>query len=152
MNSNQTLWGAEAGSVFGSGNGNTRYATIGSVDHSNIIIADQAVVKRNVYGSGNYGTVGYSASSTSSTAIQLIGGTVNGSIFGSGNHSGSGRSGRVTSTIDITLNGGTVLDSIYGGSNQEGTVYGSSNITLVNGTIKDTYGGGLGENTYIRCV
>ena len=149
MNSNQTLWGAEAGSVFGSGNGNTRYATIGSVDHSNIIIADQAVVKRNVYGSGNYGTVGYSASSTSSTAIQLIGGTVNGSIFGSGNHSGSGRSGRVTSTIDITLNGGTVLDSIYGGSNQEGTVYGSSNITLVNGTIKDTYGGGLGENTYI---
>lgn len=149
ISNNQTLWGSEAGSVFGSGNGNTRYATIGSVDHSNIIVADQAVVKRNVYGSGNYGTVGYSASSTSSTTIQLLGGTVNGSIFGSGNHSGSGRSGRVTSTIDITLNGGKVLDSIYGGSNQEGTVYGSSNITLVNGTIKDTYGGGLGENTYI---
>ena len=149
VNNNSTLWGAEAGSVFGSGNGNTRYATIGSVDHSNVVIADQAVVKKNVYGSGNYGTAGYSSSNSSTTHIELLGGTVNGSIFGSGNHSGSGRSGRVTSTIYIRLNGSHVLDSIYGGSNQEGTVYGSSQITLENGTTKDTYGGGLGQNTYI---
>lgn len=149
VNANSTLWGAEAGSVFGSGNGNSRYATIGSVDHSNIIIADQAVVRKNVYGSGNYGTVGYSSSGTSSTNIEVLGGTVVGSVFGSGNRSGSGRSGRVTSSIQISLNGGTVMDSIYGGSNQEGTVYGSSQVTLVNGTVKDTYGGGLGEETYV---
>ena len=149
MSNNQTIWGAEAGSVFGSGNGNSRYATIGSVNHSNIVVADQAVIKRNVYGSGNYGTVGYSASNNTSTSIQLVGGTVNGSVFGSGNHSGSGRNGRVTSTIQITLNGGHVLDSIYGGSNQEGTVYGSSTVHLINGNVKDAYGGGLGEETYV---
>lgn len=149
INNGSTIWGSEAGSVFGSGNGNSRYATIGSVNHSNIVIADQAVVKKNVYGSGNYGTVGYSASNSSTTSIQLVGGTVNGSVFGSGNHSGSGRSGRVTSTIEITMDGGSVLDSIYGGSNQEGTVYGSSAVTLVNGSLKDAYGGGLGEDTYV---
>lgn len=147
--SNQTIWGAEAGSIFGSGNGNTRYATIGSVNHSNVIIADHAHVKKNVYGSGNYGTVGYSATGSSTTNIQMVGGTVDGSIFGSGNHSGSGHSGRVTSTIDITMTGGTVVDSIYGGSNQEGTVYGSSSLTLVNGTLQNAYGGGLGEDTYV---
>lgn len=149
ISNNQTIWGAEAGSVFGSGNGNSRYATIGSVNHSNIVVADQAVVKRNVYGSGNYGTVGYSATNSSSTSIQLVGGTVNGSVFGSGNHSGSGRRDTVTSNIEITMDGGHVLDSIYGGSNQEGTVYGNSNINLINGELKDAYGGGLGEETYI---
>ena len=150
INNDNTIWGAEAGSIFGSGNGNTRYATIGSVNNSNIIINDEATIKRNVYGSGNYGTVGYdSSSSTSNTNIRILGGTVKGSVFGSGNHSGSGRSGRVTSDINIRMENGTVLDSIYGGSNQEGTVYGNSNITLINGSLKDIYGGGLGENTYI---
>lgn len=65
---------------------------------------DQAVVRKNVYGSGNYGTVGYSSSGTSSTNIEVLGGTVVGSVFGSGNRSGSGRSGRVTSSIQIFPN------------------------------------------------
>lgn len=150
INSNATIWGAEAGSVFGAGNGNTRYATIGSVNNSNIVINDEATIKRNVYGSGNYGTVGYSSSnSNSDTSIKVVGGTVNGSIFGSGNHSGSGRSGRVSSNIDIEMTGGVILDSIYGGSNQEGTVYGDVSINLINGSLKDSYGGGLGEDTYV---
>ena len=148
INNNRTLWGAESGSVFGAGNGNTRYATIGSVNNSNIIINDKAVVKQNVYGSGNYGTVGYSGSGTSNTNIQILGGTI-GSAFGSGNHSGSGRNGRVTSSINISMTNGTVKDSIYGGSNQEGTVYGSANITLSGGQTKDVYGGGLGSDTYV---
>ena len=47
-NNNNT--GIEAGSIFGIGNGNTQYNTIGSSDNSNIIIGGDAHVLRNVYG------------------------------------------------------------------------------------------------------
>lgn len=150
INSNSTIWGAEAGSVFGSGNGNTRYDTIGSVDNTNIVINDEAVINRNIYGSGNYGTAGYSGNySEGSTNIKMLGGIVKGSIFGSGNNSGSGSS-NTTFDINIEMLGGNVLDSIYGGSNQEGVLYGSTNLNIINGSVKDIYGGGLGENTYVR--
>mgnify|MGYP005755535525 CR=1 FL=1 len=149
INNESTLWGAESGSVFGAGNGNTRSTAIGSVDNSNVIINDQALIKKNVYGSGNYGTVGYNASSISRTNIQILGGTVNGSVFGSGNQSGSGRNNSVESEINVSMSGGTVTDSIHGGSNQSGTVYGNVIIDLSGGTAQNVYGGGLGSNTYV---
>lgn len=150
VNNGYALWDAEAGSVFGAGNGNTRYATIGSVNNSNIIINDEALIRKNVYGSGNYGTVGYSTNSqTTNTNIKIIGGKINGSVFGSGNNSGSGRNNRITASINITMDNGVVLNAIHGGSNQEGTIYGSVNITLNGGSTKDVYGGGLGSETYV---
>ena len=147
VNNNRTLWGAESGSVFGAGNGNSRNIGAGSVDNSNIIINDEATIKGNVYGSGNYGTVGYNASSSTTTNIRLLGGNVLGSVFGSGNRSGSGRS-NILSTTNIYTSGGNI-NNIYGGSNQEGTLYGSVNIELAGGIIGSTYGGGLGANTYV---
>lgn len=147
INNNRTLWGAESGSVFGAGNGNTRYTTVGSVDNSNIIIADEAIIKGNVYGSGNYGTVGYNASEATKTNIKLLGGNVLGSVFGSGNRSGSGRN-NILSDTNIYAYGGNI-NNIYGGSNQEGTLYGNVNIELAFGTIGSVYGGGLGADTYV---
>ena len=144
------MYGVYSGTVFGAGNGNQTYDTIGSVKNSNIVINDEAVIKQNVYGSGNFGTAGYSASSSSTTNIKLVGGTVNGSVFGSGNNSGSGKENTVVSTINITLNGGRVDGAIYGGSNEHGKVYGSTNISLVNGTIVNAYGGGYGEDTFVE--
>ena len=143
-----TLWGAASGTVFGAGNGNSDYDTIGSVDNSNIVIADEAKIKGNVYGSGNYGTVGYNGNNDSTTNIKVVGGTVSGNVFGSGNQSGSGKNSTNT-TINIEVTGGSVSGGVYGGSNAAGTVYGSTNVKLVNGTVNDVFGGGLGSNTYV---
>ena len=144
------MYGVAPGTVFGAGNGNQTYDTIGSVKNSNIVINDEAVINSNVFGSGNFGTAGYSATQSSTTNIKLVGGTVRGSVFGSGNNSGSGKVNAVVSTINITLDGGTVIGNIYGGSNVEGIVYGSTNVNIVNGTVTDVYGGGYGEDTYVE--
>lgn len=142
------LYGAEAGSVFGIGNGKANSTTIGSSDNSNIIIADEATINKNVYGGGNFGAVGISSSQSSTTTnIDIIGGTVKGSVYGGGNNNGSGSSSK-TSEINITMTDGTIEGSIYGGANQLGTIYGSTNINIYGGTVNGSvYGGGQGGYT-----
>ena len=139
-----SVFGIESGSVFGAGNGNTSYSEIGSVNNSTIMIADSAIITKNVYGGGNYGSVKARSGNASTSTIIMDGGTVRGSIYGGGNNNGSG-STSVTSTIGITLNGGTVQDSIYGGSRTKGIVYGSTSVTVNGGEVThDVYGGGEG--------
>lgn len=135
----------EAGSIFGIGNGNTASDSIGSVDNSTIIIDESALIRRNVYGGGNYGATGVSSNdNTTTTDIYMLNGTVDGSIYGGGNNNGSGSSS-INSTINIIMKDGVVNGSIYGGSRNKGTVYGSTNISVLNGTINtDIYGGGEG--------
>ncbi|HPE14799.1 MAG TPA: hypothetical protein PLT65_03055 [Bacilli bacterium] len=146
---NSTLHGAEAGSIFGIGNGNSSNSTIGSSDNSYVVIADSAIVRRSVYGGGNYGATGVSSSSNiTTTEIKIIGGSINDSVYGGGNNNGSGSSSK-TSTINIEMTGGTVSGSVYGGSNIDGTVYGSSTVNIYGGTVSGSvYGGGKGGNTY----
>ena len=151
------MYGVLAGTVFGAGNGNSslqNVESIGSVKNSNVVINDSAVIKRDVYGSGNYGTVGYSASNSCATNIKLVGGTINGSVYGSGNNSSSGRDGTgntaVSATVAITLDGSTVHGGIYGGSNAKGKVYGTTTLNIKNGSVTDVFGGGYGANTYVR--
>ncbi len=148
INNNSTLFGAESGSVFGAGNGNTSYATIGSVDNSIIVINDEATIKKNVYGSGNYGTVGYNSSSNGSVSINILGGTI-GSVFGSGNNSGSGKEWQVSIPTSITMTGGSVTGGIYGGSNQKGTLYGDVTLDILKGSVNNVFGGGLGSGTVV---
>ena len=140
VNNNSTIWGAEAGSIFGNGNGRSgaNYTDIGSLRNPNIIIADQAVINRNVYGGGNFGTSGRSGTTT--TNIIMHGGTVKGSIYGGGNNNGAGKT-NVSATINITTYGGVVEGEIYGGSNAVGTVYGSVNLDIQGGTFGSIYGG-----------
>ena len=148
IENNSTLFGAESGSVFGAGNGNTSYATIGSVDNSVIVINDEAVIKKNVYGSGNYGTVGYNSSSDGTVNINILGGTI-GSVFGSGNNSGSGKESDVSITTNINMNGGNVTGGIYGGSNQNGVLYGDVTLNILKGNVNNVFGGGLGSATAV---
>lgn len=141
-----TLFGAEAGSVFGIGNGRTTSTTIGSADNSIIIINDNATVNRNVYGGGNYGAVGISNENITSnyTHITMLSGTIKGDIYGGGNRNGSG-SGSIESTINIKMLDGTVEGNIYGGSNYQGIIYGNVNVYVEAGTVgNDVYGGGKG--------
>ncbi len=65
----QTLYGVNAGSVCGGANGNNRYA--GQTDGSYIIIDGSAVVHNNVFGGGNYGTIGSSSNNTGAEVIDL---------------------------------------------------------------------------------
>ena len=65
------VWGAEAGSVFGIGNGNSSYDTIGSANNSNIVIGGSAVIKKNVYGGGNYGGVGRSGNGSTTMVVVI---------------------------------------------------------------------------------
>lgn len=151
VSNGSTLFGAEAGSIFGIGNGKSGSSTIGSSDNSNILITGSATILNNVYGGGNYGATGVSSTSSSSyTKITMNGGTVKGNIYGGGNQNGSGSSSK-SSTITITMNGGTVEGNIYGGSNVSGTVYGDVTVNIYAGNVNgNVYGGGKGNNTFVK--
>ena len=154
---NLTLWGAEAGSVFGNGNGNSSADSIGSCDNSTIIIDENAIVNQNVYGGGNYGATGISSSSSSSTTnIVINNGIVKGSVYGGGNKNGAGSSGK-SASISIEMYNGLIIGSLYGGSNEEGTIYGNVDILVAGGEISSSvYGGGRGgidnnsNGTYVQ--
>jgi len=150
---NKTLWNAEAGSVFGNGDGRSGYSTIGSNDNAIVIIDGNANILRNVYGGGNYGATGVSSdSNTTYTNIHVLGGTIAGSVYGGGNNNGSGSSDK-TSTININMTSGTVTGSVYGGSRTLGTIYGSTNVNVQGGNVTtDVYGGGEGGYTSTSSV
>lgn len=148
INNNTNLFGAESGSVFGIGNGNSDSSKIGTANTSNIVINGNATIKRNVYGGGNYGAVGIDATSSTSTSIKVLGGEISGSLYGGGNNNGSGSSS-VEATINISIYDGKI-GNVYGGSKAKGTVYGSANVRVLGGNIvNDVYGGGEGNNTFV---
>ena len=148
ISNNTNLFGAESGSVFGIGNGNSNSSKIGTANSSSIVINGNATIKRNVYGGGNYGAVGIDATSSTSTTIKVLGGTVAGSLYGGGNNNGSGSSS-VEATINISIYDGNI-GNIFGGSKTQGTVYGNANVSVLGGNIvNDVYGGGEGNNTFV---
>ena len=139
------IWGVSPGSVFGVGNGNSSYSTIGSCNNSNIVIDNSATIKRNVYGGGNFGGVGSSSSTSAAATIKVNGGTVQGSVFG-----GSNTRGVIYGDTNITINGGSISNDVYGGgeggyssSSAPGTyVRDNVNVTVNSGTISgNVYGG-----------
>ena len=140
----------EAGSVFGIGNGKegANFVRIGSANNSNVIIADTAIIHRNVYAGGNYGAVGINLENQSTVSnISINGGLIKGSVYGGGNNNGSGSS-TTQSTVNISMKDGMINGSIYGGANQLGTIYGSTNLHITGGLIKTSiYGGGQGGKT-----
>ena len=157
VTNNTTLYGSEAGSVFGIGNGKSGTSEIGTADNSYIIIDRNATILKNVYGGGNYGAVGISTSASSSkTVINVLGGTINGSVFGGGNRNGSGSTSK-SASVTINQTGGLIKGSIYGGANETGIIYGPVSIKAYGGNIQnDIYGGGYGgksnssNGTFIR--
>lgn len=150
VNNNSTLWGAEAGSVFGIGNGNTTSSSIGSNENSNIIIDGDCTILGNVYGGGNYSATGISSTkSTTTTNIKILNGTINGSVYGGGNNNGSG-STAIPSTVNIDITGGTFNGSVYGGSKTLGTINGSIKLNVLGGIFNNSiFGGGQGNETIV---
>lgn len=150
VNNNSTLWGAEAGSVFGIGNGNSTSSSIGSNENSNIIIDGDCKILGNVYGGGNYSATGISSTKNSTTTnIKILNGTINGSVYGGGNNNGSG-SNNIPSTVNIDITNGIFNGSVYGGSKTKGTINGSIKLNILGGTFNDSiFGGGQGNQTNV---
>ncbi len=139
-NGSDVVYGSSVGgNVFGAGSGIQGGTTVGQVNNSNIVIADNAFIERDVYGGGNYGFV----ASGGTARIRVFGGTINGSVFGGSNQ-------QKGQTVDINMNGGHVLTNVYGGSNTSGTV--NNNITIDLGRVTidgDVFGAGCGASTSV---
>ena len=137
-----TLNTSTDGNVFGAGSGNSAQATTGQVNNSNVVIADQCYVKRNVYGGGNYGY------SNATATLYVTGGEVAGSVFGGSNQ-------KQGVTVNVNMTGGLVEGGVYGGSNVTGTI--SQNVIMkINGGQVGTpsqtaniHGGGYGSATRV---
>ena len=148
---------SDGGIVFGAGSGNelvntgtnterTRYATVGQVENSTIVLADEGYVQNNVYGGGNFGYVNSTGSN-----IYVMGGTVGGKVFGGSNQ-------RTGKQVNIKMTGGTVIGGVYGGSNQLGTVDGPVSVSIEGGTVGESgqgaevghvFGSGYGSGTSV---
>ena len=142
---------AIGGNVFGAGCGYNASSTSGQVTGgTNVVIADEAVIQRGVYGGGSYGYT------TATANIYILGGTVNGvaggvngtsylaSIKGGVFGGACQNRGGIT---NVTMTNGTVSAGIYGGSNYSGTVSGLATVNVSGGTAENVFGGGCGSST-----
>lgn len=142
---------AVGGNVFGAGCGYNATSTSGQVTGgTTVVIADEAVIQRGVYGGGSYGYT------TATANIYILGGIVNaeaggvngtsylatikGGVFGGACQNQGG-------ITNVTMKDGTVNGGIYGGSNYSGTVSGLATVTISGGTAENVFGGGLGSST-----
>lgn len=143
-NTDPTIGTSKGGNVFGAGSGyNDQYA-IGEVNNSNVVLADDAIVSRGVYGGGNYGYVGTGYSSN----LFILGGTAT-QVFGGSNQ-------RYGQTVNIYMDGGLVKSGLYGGSNISGNINNNVTIQINGGQIGEdanntgnVHGGGLGNATRV---
>ncbi len=138
-NGNEALINSSrGGNIFGAGSGIEGGTTVGRVDNSTVVIADNAFVERNVYGGGNYGYVRQGAGNKAD--LFVLGGTVNGNVFGGANQ----QEGQI---VNLTMKNGTVQGNLYGGSNITGTVNGLATVSISGGTVANVFGGGYGAQT-----
>ena len=151
--------GTVSGSVFGGGKGDPNDASKGVVTSNPVVtIGDNvaehsAVVTGNVYGGGDAAAVSGNASVTygDNNANSTVA-----NLFGGGNAAG------VSGNTAVNMTAGKVTTAVYGGCNSEGTVGGTSTVTVTGGTLgaastpasmdaipQVLFGGGKGENTSI---
>ena len=149
--------GADGGNIFGAGCGilpgsysgsypngtftpNTNYQldsyTVGRVNNSTVVIADNATIWSDVYGGGNYGYIRTDGSSS----INVLGGTIKGNVYGGANKNKG-------QTVNINMKDGEVVNNIYGGSNSWGVIKTAATVTVSGGKVKNVFGGGYGADT-----
>lgn len=126
------------GNIFGAGSGIEGGTTVGQVNNSTVVIADEAEIERNVFGGGNYGYV--TTGSGHKSDIYVLGGTVGGSVFGGSNQ----QQGQI---VNMWMKDGTITGNLYGGSNTSGTVNGLATVNVSGGTVTNVFGGGYGSST-----
>ena len=135
--------GVNGGYVFGAGKGYAGGAgTSGEMSHgTTLVVADEAFIKHDVYGGGNYGY-------TTDSYVHILGGNIGGSVFGGSNQKGG-------DNTFVTMNDGQVNGGVYGGSNDRGTIEGDVTMQINGGQVgtssapANIHGGGYGEDTKV---
>lgn len=157
-NNNRVLGYANGGNVYAAGAGiQADNSTCGEMsDGSNLVIADDCVVERGIYGGGNYG---YTKTSTH-TYIYITGGTNKGVTDNATSSKGAvygGANNQSGPTIKLYMTGGKMLGGVYGGCNTKGTINGSVTMQINGGQVgldeshtANIHGGGYGENTVVN--
>ncbi len=148
-NNNTAINSSLGGNIFGAGSGIDGGTTVGQVYHSEVVIADNCMVERDVYGGGNYGYV--NAGTGHGSDIYIMGGTVSGKVFGGSNQ-------QQGQQVEIRMTGGTVIGGVYGGSNSSGAVSGPVKVNILGGTVGEdgqdddhgnVFGSGFGVGTSV---
>ena len=142
--SNTKINSSVGGQVFGSGSGVDGSTTWGEMLYgSNVVIADNAYVERNVFGGGNFGWTDQYAN------IYLTGDKMSvGKVFGGANQNKG-------DNVRIYMTGGTVREGLYGGSNTTGTINYNVEMHINGGQVgtssrpANIHGGGYGQPTRV---
>lgn len=141
-NNDTYINGSVGGNIFGAGSGSASWTAGEMTEGSNVVIADQAYVKKNVYGGGNFGFTDKTAT------VYITGGTVDGRVFGGANQN----KGDYT---NIVMTGGHVKEGVFGGCNTSGTIGYTVTMKINGGTVGDgdsedgVFGGGYGSSTIV---
>ena len=142
--SNTKINSSLGGQVFGSGSGVENTTTWGEMLYgSNVVLADNAYVERNVFGGGNFGWTDEYAT------IYLTGESMSvGKVFGGANQNKG-------DNVKIYMTGGTVREGLYGGSNTTGTINYNVEMHINGGQVgtssspANIHGGGYGQPTIV---
>ena len=133
------------GQVFGSGSGVEGTTTWGELLYgSNVVVADNAYIERNVFGGGNFGWTDQYAT------IYITGEKSSvGNVYGGANQNKG-------ENVRIFMTGGNVREGIYGGSNVTGTISGNVTMQINGGQVgvdanntANIHGGGYGQATRV---
>ena len=134
------------GQVFGSGSGVANTTTWGEMLYgTNVVIADNAYVERNVFGGGNFGWTDQTAN------IYLTGENMSvGYVYGGANQNKG-------DYVNIYMTGGNVREGLYGGSNTTGTIGYDVKMIINGGQVgvdndhrANIHGGGYGQPTRVN--
>ena len=142
--SNTKINSSLGGQVFGSGSGIENTTNWGQLLYgSNVVVADNAYVERDVFGGGNFGW-------TEQNATIYITGTKASvrSVYGGANQNEGEH-------VRIYMTGGTVREGLYGGSNMSGDISGDVAMQINGGQVgtpslpANIHGGGYGQSTIV---
>ena len=121
-------------------------ATLASTLKGSALTTSTVAVAGNVYGGGEAAAV----TGNTTVVLQQVTSGVTASTTVSGDVYGGGDLADVSGATDVDINGGTVTTDVYGGGALAHV--GGTNVTLGGGTVRDLYGGGLGDNTHEALV
>lgn len=142
--SNTKINSSLGGQVFGSGSGIENTTNWGQLLYgSNVVVADNAYVERDVFGGGNYGWTEQYATIYITGEKASVRNVYGGANQNEGEH------------VKIYMTGGTVREGLYGGSNISGDISGDIAMQINGGQVgtpsspANIHGGGYGNQTTV---
>ena len=131
------------GSVYGGSENGFVQTNTGVNIQGSCVIGSNGTTFGNIYGGGKgLATFDEAGRVNGNATLAISGGTVYGSVFG------GGQLGANKGSVTVNVSGGQVIKDVYGGGALANTNIDDNTTTQVNltgGTMRDVYGGGLGQ-------